>query len=114
MLKVPSIHPLTQAATEDVASADDPLRLKGDLDNIGSSSSSEDEDEGQQQGGGGKKKKKKGEDGEESDDGKIYKAPKISQMKYGNDSWPSLLFCSYFRLFIPSPAIYVKFPCLVC
>lgn len=71
-----------KAATEGVASADDPLRLKGDLDNIGSSSSSEDEDEGQQQGGGGKKKKKKGEEGEDSDDGKTYKAPKISQMKY--------------------------------
>ncbi|KAG0712653.1 Neuroguidin [Chionoecetes opilio] len=69
-----------KAATEGVATADDPSRLKGDLDNIGSSSS-EDEEEEQQGGGGGKKKKKK-EDGSDSDDGKTYKAPKISQMKY--------------------------------
>ena len=66
-----------------MVSVDDPLRLKGDLDNLGSSS--EEEDEEQQQGGGGGKKKKKKEEGEDSDDGKTYKAPKISQMKYGNE-----------------------------
>lgn len=67
-----------KAATEGEVSADDPSRLKGNLDNIGSSSEDEDEEEEQQEGG--KKKKKDGE--EDSDDGKIYKAPKISQMKY--------------------------------
>ncbi|MPC18674.1 Neuroguidin [Portunus trituberculatus] len=65
-----------KAATEGEVSADDPSRLKGDLDNIGSTSEEEDEEEEEQ---GGKKKKK---DGDDSDDGKIYKAPKISQMKY--------------------------------
>lgn len=67
-----------KAATDGEVNADDPSRLRGDLDNIGSSS--EDEDEEQQQEGGKKKKKKDGE--EDSDDGKTYKAPKISQMKY--------------------------------
>ena len=74
-----------KVATEGVLSANDPLRFKGDLDNIVGSSSEEEEDEEEQQEGGKKKKKKKDGD-EDSDDGKIYKPPKITQMKYGNGS----------------------------
>lgn len=62
-----------QIATEGVLSEDDPTRLKGNLDNIGSSSDEEEEEE---------KTNAKKKASEEED--KTYKIPKITQTPYGN------------------------------
>lgn len=70
MYVFPIIH--EQIATEGVLSEDDPTRLKGNLDNIGSSSDEEEDEENTNSA----KSATKEED-------KTYKIPKVSQTPYG-------------------------------
>lgn len=70
-------NPIFQVAAEGAVSADEPLQLKGDLDNIGSSSDEDDDDNNADPDQ--STKKKKSDDVEEE----IYKIPKISQTRYG-------------------------------
>lgn len=69
--------PTFQVAAEGAVSVDQPLQLKGDLDNIGSSSD-EDDNNDDTDPGQTTKKKKSGDVEEE-----IYKIPKVSQTRYG-------------------------------
>ncbi|XP_042204904.1 neuroguidin-like [Homarus americanus] len=63
-----------KVAADGVVTGDDPSRLKGNIDNIGSSSDEDEED-------GNVKKVKKTEE----DNQKIYKVPKISQTHYDGE-----------------------------
>ncbi|KAG7155984.1 Neuroguidin-like [Homarus americanus] len=67
-------HHNSNVAADGVVTGDDPSRLKGNIDNIGSSSDEDEED-------GNVKKVKKTEE----DNQKIYKVPKISQTHYDGE-----------------------------
>ncbi|KAK7074171.1 hypothetical protein SK128_018317 [Halocaridina rubra] len=71
------IDKYVKVANEGALGVDDPLRLRGNLENIGSSSDEEEEAEDT--------KKKKAEKDDDNDDNvpKIYKVPKVAPVHYG-------------------------------